>query len=334
MDIKERVVTSNVKLLEDDIIEFIAVTEKYVPKDIIPKLAEWGEKQPIIYRHEHPAKGWGGEILGRSIEAKVVRYEDITALKGKAKMFNNSYMQNTALEYIREKQDAGEPIQISIGYQEFYKEGEIVDAQIYEYSLTHIPVCKECSVSIGELEMDENKIKELEAEVKNREGTINELQESLDEMSGKNKKLEKDMKAKDTKIKEYEAKYVDQKDKVSELSTKLAQLEEDIKFAKVEPKVQQLVKLYEDPDLFGYFKNKALEENGTEWLDKKLEEKKGKITPNPIVTTPLSKELEEGVKDQTQTKISLLENKKLIMADPTLSDNLKKVMIGMLKTGE
>ena len=330
MDIKERTVETTIKLLEDNIIEFIAVTEQYVPKDILPNLAAWGEKQPIIYRHEHPAKGWGGQILGRSIKAEVIEFENITALKGKAKLFDNTNMQKMALEYIQKKQDEGNPIQISIGYQEFYKDGKVVDAQIYEYSLTHIPVCEECVVSIGELEMDETKQKELEDKLAKAVSTSDEMKDALDKMSGKTKELETKVASKDAKIKEYEEKYVAQKDEVSKLTTRISELEDNMRFAPLKLKVQAVTDSYGDPELFTYFKTKALEqEKPEEWLDKKLESRKTHAVP--AVQTQTIKELEQEVAGETQTTVSLLEKRQAINSDPSLSDSMKRIMIGMLK---
>lgn len=332
MDKRERSVTADVKLLEDNIIEFIAVTEKYVPKEILPNLAKWGVNQPIIYRHEHPAKGWGGQILGRTIKAKVVEIDDLAVLKGKAQMFNNTEMQRMALEYIGLMEEEKTPIQISIGYQEFLSEGKVVDAQIYEYSLTHIPVCKECVVSIGETEMEETKQKELEDKISKGENTINELQEALDSMSGKNKNLTDSNTELETKIHEYEEKYVAQKDEVSKLNTRVQELEDGMRFATIKPKVDEIVKLYEDPDLYTYFKAKSLEKDGETWLDKKLEEKKKKSHPAAIATETI-KELqgEVGQRDKEEVvKLNTLEAQKFINSS-VKDENMRKILNKLLK---
>ncbi len=252
-------------------IKMIGVTEKYLSKTEIDSILKYGKNQHVTYRHNHPAGERKGEILGTvlTVEETMVPDKDGNSYRGleiDAELLDYTEYQRDTIKYCKLKDEAGDPIHCSIGTQSFGEPGkEPVDSRPFEWTLTDIPHCKECSAV--DIKMEDAKALE-----------IAELKASLDSALGISK-------TKDTKIHELEDKI-----KAIESTTvsRTQKFEEDLK-----TKVEAVKKVYEDE----FIKmSKELEDVKTLLLEQKKD---------PIIKSIFELEEDEYLRDNYYTTLTL-----------------------------
>ena len=263
----------------DTYIKFISVTDKFINLDQLKSIDKYAINQPVTYRHQHPIKGEGGSITGRVTSSDVVDYK--------------------VVKYVKGKDEANDPIQISIGFEEFYdKRGDPSDAQIYEFTLTHNPMDWDTTTE-GVYTMPTKQ--EMESKEKENE----DLRKELDLMSGKAKEFEdelgevkSELEEEKAKVVEFEALVLTSKDELKEFKTKLKEFEDKMHQAEIKHIVDQIFEIEKDEDLVPVYET---------WSENKLMErlaKKKKSNPNPIVTETL-KESQRKVMEADELKVNL-----------------------------
>lgn len=324
MDIK-----ASVKILEENekvILTALGTTDKYISSNIIDNLAKYSPNQPIIYRHVHPASPAEGQILGTVLESKLIDLEDgVKGIEITGEMLQYTQYQQDAVKYIKAKQDTEDPIQISIGFQQ-YGVDDPVDARPYEFSLTDIPVCEECityevNTMINEKKTDEAVIKELQKSL-NKIKTENE---QLLAKLGNYEKTEKEeisvkQELEDTILaitKKHEEELVKRDEQISALK-------QEFEMAQKKPYIDKLFRLEKDEELVDWYKGRTLEQ-----LAARVE-KKEKEAPNPIVTKTLE-ESTTGVMRDVNKEMEMKQKARDIIANNPL---LNRYVNGDVGAGE
>ena len=273
-------VTENGK---EPIIEFIGTTDEYVPSEDLADLNQYSPNQPVLYRHNHPLKGKDGEVVGRVLDSHIgdVLGSDKKMHKGiigHAKLMNKTHFQKDIVNYVRAKEQAKDPIKVSIGYvSTSNEEGKIVDRQILEYSLTYKPVCKECGTKMGDKE--ELKMHELEVALESSTSKVTEYESKISE-------LESQLVEKDEEISA-------SKTKVTEMETRIGAIEAKAIRAEKKPYIDKLVEMEKDDDLVSFYESLNV---------KQLQDRCDKIAkrmPNPIVTQTLNEARDAALKGET-----------------------------------
>ena len=290
------------------------VSDKVVSPEIIDSLTKYSVNQPILYRHVHPSSPGEGEILGTIVRAEKVQTDDEQYIEFEAEMLNYTESQRQAIELIKLRYEAGDPMGVSIGFQEFRRNGESLDARPFEYSLTHIPFCDDCGVS-EVITMEKNEY----------ETKLAELQSALDKAKNKNTELETKISTFESKTKTLEDKIMEKmtqkfEDEIKVLNTKLEESEAKAKKAILEARLApikvELFKLEGDEQLRDHLYPALSEEQLTERL-----EKIRKKRPPTIVT----KTMEESRADASTEAIKAekrAEVKKLLYEDPEIKSLL------------
>ena len=155
--------------------EAIGLTTEHVTLEKLESINRYAPNQIVIYRHEHPSANPFAEVMGRITSSEIVDQEKEKAIKLKGFLRSKTPLQKIAVELVKTRMESGQPIGFSAGFDEYSD-----DADIYEWSLTHIPHCKKCTQKRIIME-DDDKIKE--------------LQDLLDSEIKKRKKLEDENKA-------------------------------------------------------------------------------------------------------------------------------------------
>jgi chromosome segregation ATPase len=279
----------------------------------LDNLNKFSVNQPILYRHNHPNKRLGGQILGRVIETKIADVKDATGklvkgIIGKAFIKNKTKFQQQIQEYIRKKDQLKDPIKISIGF-----ENQELDAEVYEYSLTYKPVCEECSTMVTEQEKTEAQMGELQTALDKSAGIVKEFEKKTKELESKVAEYEKTASDKDKKLKEFEDKLISMKD----LSTKISELEKKLSDAEKAPLIDQIYELEQDDELKEIYKGWEMPR-----LVKRLE--KVRTLRPQIATEPLYKSREKYTDEDSKVKenMSKMDFSKL---DPLVAKTIKEL---------
>jgi len=292
------------------------VSDRFISPNIIDSLTKYSVNQPILYRHVHPSSIGEGEILGTIVRAEKIQTDVEQYIEFEAEMLNYTDTQKKAIELIKIRYEAGDPMGVSIGFQQFGNAGNPVDARPFEYSLTHIPFCDDCGVSeVITMEQEEYETK------------LAELQKSLDKAKNKNRELESQVNKFESKTKDIETRIMETmtakyEETVLALNKKLeetkAESERLVLEAKLAPIKADLFKLEGDEEL-----RDALYPNlGEEQLIARLERKR-KETPPTIVTRTME-ESRADASTETIKNEKRAEVRKLLMED----DEIKELLNG------
>ncbi len=298
------------------IIDFTGVTENYVSSNLLNEINKYSANQPLLYRHNHPLKKKGGEIIGRIIQTSLTDVKDtqgklVKAVTGKAFIGNKTKFQRMVQDYVKKKDQIKNPVKISIGFENIENEKhEPIDAQVYEYSLTYQPVCEECVTKMPEKDVE---ISELQTALDKSAGLTKEFEKKNKELESKITEMEKTMKDKDSKIKEFEDKLINTKD----LSVKIAELERKLSDAEKKPFIDEIYELEKDDELKEIYRGWD-----TTKLQKRLDKVRG-LRAN-IVTEPLNKSREKAV--ETEQVMKNMKEIKLENLDPSVANAIKEMM--------
>jgi paraquat-inducible protein B len=296
------------------VIKALAVTDKYISPDIIDSIVKYSPNQPMIYRHVHPSSPGEGEILGNVIKAEKVEVDKNVGIEITSEFMDYTPYQQTAVKYVTEKQEAGDPIKISIGLQEYSVDGKSIDARPFEYSLTHIPVCKECATK-EVLVMEEK-----EKEKKDSEAVIAELRKTLDETVKKNQELTSKL----TKFEDAGAKIEKEvasiaenvrkeyDDKLKAMQTKLENVEKELDMSKRMPVINEIYKYEKSDFLKGIYMTQKLED-----LQAHLTELRKKEPPALVTST--MEESRAAATDKSLEEKLLAEVRNRMKEDPELN---------------
>lgn len=242
------------------IIHAIGALSDYIGENLMDELIRYSPNQPLLYRHNHPSSIGNGEILGTIIAAEKTEVNGATAIDITAELMDLTQYQKDAIAFVTKLHEAKQDISISIGFQQF---GDLA-ARPFEYSLTEIPVCKEC-VTYSVVKMEEKD--ELQA-------TISELRDTLNKVLEEKKALESKMKTMeapetvdarvqqvvDVISKKYE-------DKLEAQSVQLERLEKELELSKKQPIISKIFELEQDEQLVDLlYSNMSVED-----LTKRLE---------------------------------------------------------------
>ena len=290
-------------------------SDKFVSPEIMDSLANHSVNMPILYRHVHPSSPAEGEILGTIVRAEKITTDEEQYIEFEAEMLNYTETQKKAVELLQTRYEAGDPMGVSIGYQEYRFEGNPVDARPFEYSLTHIPFCDDCGVSeviTMEKSEYETKIAELQEALDKAKADNDVLESKIGKFESKTKELE------DTIIEKVSKKYeADIKALTKSLEEKDAEAKRLILEARLAPIKAELFRLEGDEEIRDHLYPHLDEEQLTNRLERKRKE-----TPPTIVT----KTMEESRSDATTESIKRekrAEVNKLLMEDPEIRDLLQ-----------
>lgn len=241
----------NVSMENDDVF-FVgeACTDDYVSLKQLEDINDVFINHPVVYRHDHPAKGKGGSIYGRVVESTIIEKENGThALQFKSKMKQTLTKHKDLISMAETQQELGKPVRYSVGFLST-KTKDVDEADVYEVSITNDPVCEECeNLTIMEKETmpnDEVKAqtdKELSKKNAKLEVTVSELQRKFEESIDFRKELEKKNTDLTTKVAEYEQLIGESKGVMEQYSAKLNELEKKVDSAERKPIVDKIFAL-------------------------------------------------------------------------------------------
>ena len=248
----------------------IAVAEGYVDlgPEQLEKIAQRLPNQPILYRHVHPKSPGNGDVFGVVRRAEVIEHDGKKKVAFEAELATHTDTQKKLVEYIKEKQETGDPVGISIGFVRYGN-----DVYPFDVSVTRIPVVKESGVMI-EMEEEKTKLEKLEEALDLIKQKDEQIQKLLDIKTELEQKLEKvSVELEDTK-KLAEAKKTDLQKAVE---AKIAELEEKytkkIEMLEKAPVIERIFALEGDE----WLKNHVYPDMGLDKLKERLvqlEEKK------------------------------------------------------------
>jgi len=319
----------NVKMENDDIF-FVgeACTDEYVTLKQLEDINSVFVNQPVIYRHDHPAKEKGGSIYGRVVESEIIEKENgAHALKFKSKMKQTLKKHKDLISMAETQQKMGKPIRYSVGFLATDK-----DADVYEVSITNDPVCEECeNINILEKEKMPNKKPEVqeevdETEVAKRDVIISEMQNKFEESIDFKKELEKENGDLRDKVTKYEKILGESKVEFEKTFSRLKELERKVDLAERSPKIEKIFALERNPMMRERYMNSNL------WSIEELEKQyetviglnKNKIQARQATTRTLEQsryKLMDSDRDEAQ-EISEFESK----MKSKMSPELKKAM--------
>ena len=282
-------------------VQFIGLTNEYVEDYVVENSVKYGVNQPVLYRHVHPTTG-KGFITGRITDVKLESIEGGKADGGTllralptAKFHNYNENQTNVIDYVKKKEELGDPIKWSVAFENFKTASDI---GMYEWSITDIPVCEECATTnVEQLELEDminmakeevkEEVKELEGDAKLR-AEVQELKLALDKTVGKVTSLEKtnaDLTTKleatetkaDTEVKEMEDK---SKAEIVSMESRIVELEKEIVIGKKVPLISRIYELEQDEVMKAryYTDGWTIEE-----LETRLKERKEVLTKTPQI---------------------------------------------------
>lgn len=295
----------------------IGVIDGYVENAILENLTKYSPNQSILYRHVHPAGLGEGEIFG-NISTATLEDIDVKGVTKKGIVLEGDLMEYTEnqkalVELLGLKQEKGEALKFSIGYQEFSKGGKAIDGRPFEYSITPFPVCKECDVGIKTMENIDERVKELENLLNAAKDREDQLKVKVNKFESENAKLkDANTKALEDKINEIVSSVTKEyEEKITTLRKDLEDSNRKVEMAQKEPILAEIAKYEKDPDILGYLatlpKDKLLE---------KLETKR-KATAPSIVTQTMEQSRNIGVDEMAEARKKFYEK---IRQDPVLSE--------------
>lgn len=268
--------------MENDKVYFVgeACTDDYVSLQELEDINQYFVNQPVIYRHDHPAKEKGGSIYGRVVESEIIEKENGThALQFKSLMKQTLQKHKDLIGMAETQQELGKPIRYSVGFLSTNLENKS-EADVYEVSITNDPVCEECeNVNIMEketmpkdkVEVQEEKEAVPKVESDKKEVIISELQNKFEESIDFRKELEKQNSELAVKVANYEQVIGESKVVMEKYSARLAELEKKADTAERTPKVEKI---------FALERNELMRErymNPTLWTVEQLVEQYEKI---------------------------------------------------------
>jgi len=319
--------------LENDEVYFLgeAVTDKYVTDKELGEINKWFMNQPVVYRHDHPAKGDGGSIYGRVVESEIIEKEDKTkSLRFKSLMKQDLQKHKDLITLAEKQQEMEKPIRYSIAFTSHPK----TSAEVYELAITNDPVCKECENTniMEENTMGKEKVEEipevnLEKEIAKRDAVIADLQKNFEASID----FKKEFEAKDEELKTLE-KELKEKTEVLEESkeifkayeSRITQLESKADLAERAPYVEKIFVLensaimkerYLKPELW------SIEELKGQYEEVKVKNKH-KIQTQGVSTRTVEQSRHRIMEDSSPEKTREFEEKMRTDA----SDELKKLM--------
>ena len=246
----------NVKLENDDVY-FVgeACTDEYVSLKQLEDINKYFVNQPVVYRHDHPAKGDGGSVYGRVVESEIVEKENgVHSLKFKSKMKQTLKKHKDLIKLAQTQQELGKPIGYSVGFLAT-KCDKVDEADVYEVSVTNDPVCETCeNLKIMEKEdmpskdgkvpkVEVNTEKEVKPKVTKNKADVKELQKKFEESINFTKKLEKKNEELVEKNANLEKLIGESKNVMEKYSTRLAELEKKADQAERGPIIEKIFAL-------------------------------------------------------------------------------------------
>lgn len=290
------------------------ITKKYVNSIVYDNMLKYSVNTPMIYRHKHPAKGTG-QFIGRVVEQEQGKVEGEDSVELLSELYQDTKFQKDCIELLETSIKAGKPLSISPAFQEFMdKDGKVTNAQLYEYSVTPYPVCKECNTH-GVITMEDEEKQELETQV-------NDLQAKLDKASGITKKFEefkksvkKEIEDRDAKIEEYEKDKKEKGNSFDKISKVVYELEARLDYAENKKPVIDRIMEYESSDFFlNFYKTLPVEK-----LECRLKE---------VVNSNVPKIITETIGESANKALEIANADELVKTLEAKADELVKKMGG------
>lgn len=274
-----------------------AVNTKYVTDKELNDIHKYLINQPIVYRHNHPAKKKGGSVFGRVVDSKIVEKNDKKSVIFRAKMKQSLQQHRDLIDLAKKQQELGKPIRYSVAFERVNgKDG--VEAEVWEIAVTNNPVVKDAinfniemeqnDMSDEELDKDEIisqyqkefeekigfKIEELENKLAEKDNLIKEKDEAVKELENKVKSFQSTGKEFESVLNEYSERLKETETQLKTANSKIAELEQKNEVAKRMPIVNEIFEMegstkmkerYMDPNKWTL---KELESHRDEWKSK------------------------------------------------------------------
>jgi hypothetical protein len=280
MNRKNITLESKVQVIEnEDEVHFIgeAVNTDHVSMNELEDINRWLKNQPIVYRHDHPAKKKGGTIYGRVVDSNIVQEDGKKKIVFKSRMKQTLQRHKDLIKLAKKQQDIGKPIRYSVAFERIPK-GDDFEAEVWEVAVTNNPVVKDAINHSIEMEnknmgdkIDKDEIvaeyqkqfeekigfsiEELEDKLEEKDETIQELEAKVAKAANEKESISTETKS---IIQEYSNKVSDLADKVKSQSKTIKELQAEADQAKRMPLVNQIYELEENEVMKERYKNPQL----------------------------------------------------------------------------
>lgn len=228
------------------LIEGKATGEDVIPDDWTDFVCDYLPGKPILWRHEKDDSigEWRNATFGEVHEAKK---SEEGVIDFKAHMFATSTYHKSLIKEVKECQQNGKPMGLSITTETHTRNGKTKIVYPKELTLTPVPVCKSC-VTRGFFEVDETMTEKdgtqiavsLQEQLSKKENELKETQDALVQMANEVEESKKLLKETAESLKKAEKERDDLISRTDELKTKLAEYEKVALKAQRDPLINQI----------------------------------------------------------------------------------------------